>query len=1005
MAVGGSTATIVDKQGNVYVAASWTGRIYKIAPGGTATLLVNEHSGILFPDGLALDGAGNLYVADGGNAQVFKVDSQGGITLVAGAGVPGFSGDKGPAIMAQLNFPFGIAFDSAGNLYIADSNNNRVRRVDTSGNIDTIAGNGTGGFAGDNGPAISAELFGPEAVAVDGAGNLLIADYLNNVVRKVDGSGTITTVPGSGGSGPDGLALDKVGNLYVAFASADIVNRIDPTGTVTTVAGGGPGPSIGDGGPATNAQLNGPARIAFDGAGNLYIADEFNSRIRKVDTSGTITTFAGNGKLGASGDGGPATDAELDDARGVLADSSGDLLIADGEDNQVRMVAAGIISTVAGNGHPLFGFAIGDGGPATAAEMTFPVGMVRDAGGNLFIADDANSRVRRVDTSGNITTIAGTGGSGFSGDQGPAINAELSGPYGLALDSKGNLYLSDVGNNRIRRIDPSGIITTVAGTGTAGFAGDTGSAVQAELNVPLGIAVDAADNLYIADFSNNRIRKVDGNGTITTVAGGGSSGLLGDGGPATSAVLAQPSAVAVDLSGNFYIADTTSSRVRKVDTQGIINTLAGSGVHGFAGDNGPATNAELLFPEGVAVDAAGNVYIADAGNNRIREVLSGIGFSASRLNFGLIGIGRSASLPFEISNPGNSALNITNLSLSGANFADFSLTGNCTGSMPVGGQCTVTVTFTANNVAAEAANLVISDDALSSSQVVILSGAGVPPLGLSSSNLSFGAVAVGVPSSLNLQINNPATVPVTISGISLTGANANDFSQTGNCVRSLPAGGQCTATVMFTPGAITAETASLTVSGNNPFSPQVVALSGNGVAAFTMSPANGSLMVPAPGGSTSTIISIAPGGGFTGTVSLGCTVVFQGLGTAVDLPGCSLNPTQVSVTASASTTLTFSTTAPTVSLLSPAGGLNWMAASTFAMLGLVMMGASRRRNRYWTGLGLLLAVLGLVGAGCGGGGSVVKHQDPGTTPGTYTVTVTATHGTATASTTVTVAVQ
>jgi sugar lactone lactonase YvrE len=1007
LAVGGSRAAVVDKQGNGYVAATWTHRVYKIAPDGTATVFVSENAGLAFPNGLALDNAGNLYVCDGSKSQVSKVDPQGNITVVAGTGGLGFSGDKGPATAAELNFPSGIAVDSAGNLYIGDSLNNRVRRVDTSGVIDTVAGNGTGGLAGDNGAATSAELFFPSALAVDGAGNLFIADESNNVVRKVDASGTITTVPGSEGPGPRGVAVDNLGNLYVAYSGENVVSQISASGTVSTVAGGGTGPSIGDGGQATSAVLDLPAGLAFDAASNLYIADEFNSRIRKVDGSGTISTFAGNGKLGASGDGGPATNAELDDARFVLAGSSNDVLVADGENNQVRVVASGLISTVVGDGRPFIGFS-GDGGPATAAEMTFPVGLAKDANGNLFIADSSNNRVRKVDSSGNITTIAGTGTAGFSGDNGPAINAQLAGPFGVALDSQGNLYISDFANNRIRRVDGSGTITTVAGNGTGGFAGDGGSAILAELNVPQGIAVDTAGNLYIADLFNSRIRKVDGTGIITTVAGGGTVGFAGDGGPATSASLNEPTGVAVDRSGNLYIADTVNTRVRKVDSQGIITTLAGSSVAGFAGDNGPATNAELNFPEGVAVDVAGNVYIADAGNNRIREVLSGIDFSATSLNFGQVGVGRSASLQFHITNPGNAPLNITNLSFSGGNAGDFSQSGNCIGMIPAGGQCAAAVAFTPSNSGGEGANLVISDDALSSSQVVILSGIGVPPLGLSSSALNFGGVGQGVSSSLTLQISNTGTVPVTISGITLAGANAGDFSQTSNCIGNLPAGAQCTATVSFTPGGTMAETASLVLSGSNPFSPQVVSLSGNGIAPFTMAPATGSLMIPAPGGSTSTMVTIAPVSGFTGAVSLACSVAFQGPGTAVDLPSCSLNPAQLNLTASTNTTLTIGTTAPSLSRLSPTGtgGFSWQAASTLALLGLVIVGVARTRNHRWIpGLVLLSVVLALAGAGCGGGGSVMKHSDPGTTAGTYAVTVTATHGNATASTVVTVTVQ
>ena len=297
-------------------------------------------------------------------------------------------------------------------------------------------------------------------------------------------------------------------------------------------------PAFVDGGPAVEAELYNPAGVAVDGAGNLYIADASNNGIRKVDSTGTITTIAGTGELGFSGDGGPAVEAELYDPAGVAVDSAGNLYIADSGNQRIRKVdLTGTITTIAGTGE--FGFS-GDGGPAVEAELHSPRGVAVDSAGNLYIADSRNRRIRKVDSTGTITTIAGTGEFGFSGDGGPAVEAELRSPRGVAVDSAGNVYIADSGNRRIRKVDSTGTITTIAGTGEFGFSGDGGPAVEAELRSPYGVAVDSAGNVYIADVIDQRIRKVDSTGTITTIAGTGEFGFSGDGGPAVEAELRRP---------------------------------------------------------------------------------------------------------------------------------------------------------------------------------------------------------------------------------------------------------------------------------------------------------------------------------------------------------------------------------------------------------------------------------------------------------------------------------
>ena len=579
------------------------------------------------PSGVAVDFAGNLYIADENNLRVRKV-SNGIITTVAGSGTGGYSGDNGPAVNAQLSYPSGVAVDNSGNLYIADAYSNCIRKV-SNGLITTVAGTGIAGFSGDGGLATSAHLTGPTGVAVDAAGNLYIADTGNGRIRLVS-KGVINTVAGGGTSFGDngpatsallsfpyGLAVDPAGNLYISDPGSDRVRKI-VNGVIFTVAGNGSTGFSGDYGTAVSAQLFDPQGVAVDSAGNLYITDSLNYRLRKV-SNGVITTAAGGGS--SLGDNGLATSAQLNLPNAVALDSAGNVYIADNANSRIRKVTNGVITTVAGNGTPSYS---GDNGPATSAGLGGPSGVAVDLAGNVYMADRIGNRVRKVTPNGVITTFAGGGSS--LGDNGPATSAQLNGPTSVAVDSSGNVYISDTSNSRIRRVT-NGMIITVAGTGAYGFSGDTGPAVSAQLNYPQGIAVDGAGDLFIADSLNARIRKVSG-GVITTVAGTVTVGFSGDGGPAVVAQLSLPEGIAVDAAGNLYIADTLNERIRKV-SNGFITTIAGGGVGGFSGDGGSSTSARLNLPEGVAVDSAGNVYIADVQNNRIRVLTAIAGSSCT----------------------------------------------------------------------------------------------------------------------------------------------------------------------------------------------------------------------------------------------------------------------------------------------------------------------------------------------------------------------------------------
>ena len=624
--------------------------------------------------GAAVTVKGNIAIADAGNNRIRMAAAKthrfygvkmtnGYIYNVAGGGKPGFSGDGGRATSARLNGPRGVAVDVGQNLVIADTLNDRVRVVAAKtgtfygqammfGHIYTVAGGGEGGLA--NGiPATSATLDQPDAVAVDAAGNLVISDSQDGLLRVV---------------------AVKTGTFYgQAMTARDIY----------TIAGGG-AMGTASGVPATQATLSDPGGLWVDPAG-VIVADTGDDLVRvaatrtgtffgQAMTAGDIYTVAGNGKNGFSGDGGPATQARLKLPSGVAVDGSGNLLIADEANRRVRAVAAttgafyakkmtaGDIYTVAGNGQYLFS---GDGGPATKAELSYPPAVSVDGAGNLVFADTENDQVRVVAasggtfygqamTAGHVYSVAGNGTDGFSGDGGPATKAELSDICDVAIDGAGNLVIDDCdGNERVRVVAvktgtfyakkmTAGDIYTVAGNGKTGFSGDGGRATGAELDDPYGVSVDSAGNLVVADSLNERVRVVAAAtgtfygqamtvGDIYTVAGNGTRGFSGDGGPATSAEFYDPAGVAVDSTGNLLIADPGNNRVRVVAAKGgtfyavpmkagHIYTVAGDGIEGFSGEGMDATIADLNQPEGVAMDGAGNLVIADTGNSRLRVV-------------------------------------------------------------------------------------------------------------------------------------------------------------------------------------------------------------------------------------------------------------------------------------------------------------------------------------------------------------------------------------------------
>jgi trimeric autotransporter adhesin len=694
---------VLDSAGNVYVADSYSSQILEITTSGTLTVVAGNgtlgYSGdngvatqaqLNRPESVAIDSSGNIFIADTDNGVIREVVASSGlIQTVAGSASlgAGYSGDGGPATQAQLNDPYGLFVDASGNIFIADTDNCAIREV-TGGTISTIAGtpgaSSPCAYAGDGGAATAAQLDEPQGVFVDSAGNIFIADTDNTVIRAVNpgtqpvtiatvviGAGNIQTVAGANydtsdgsacqttGDGgvatsadlcdPEGVFVDSSENIFIADTSNFAIREVVPAGTISTVAGTlGTAGYTGDGSAATTATLNYPAAVSVDGSGDIFIADTDNYVVREV-IAGTINTVIGNKFLAYSGDGGSPASAQLNIPGGIFVDANEDLFIADTSNSVVREIPAtnSNLLTVAGNGtacNPASYASCGDGGLATSANLNFSGGVYVDPTNNIFIADTQDSVIREVGgTSGDILTVAGNATAGYTGDGGPATAAELSGPNAVVLDGSGNIYIADTGNSVVRVVNTGtaditiagvtiqpGYIATVAGNGTActepsAGCGDTGAATSAELNFSSAISLDASGDIYIADTFNNAIREVNvTTGIIQTVAGTlGQRGYSGDNGPPTSAQLNTPSGVFVDSLGNVFIADTDNAAIREVvAVTDIIQTVAGNGTAGFSGDGGAAANAELSSPHGVIEDASGNVFIADTENSRIRELVS-----------------------------------------------------------------------------------------------------------------------------------------------------------------------------------------------------------------------------------------------------------------------------------------------------------------------------------------------------------------------------------------------
>jgi sugar lactone lactonase YvrE len=549
-----------------------------------------------YPDGVAVDSSGNVYVADTSNNLIRKITPAGVVTTLAGSGSQGST--DGTGVAASFNIPTGVAVDSSGNVYVADSGNNLIRKITPAGVVNTFAGSGTQGST--DGTGVAASFNNPFGVAVDSSGNVYVADEYNNLVRKITSGGVVTTFA-SGFFYPTGVAVDASGNIYVADSVNQIVWEFNSSGSVITSSSSGFSSS--------------PIGVAVDSSGNVYVTEGQANIIQKGTLGSSFTTFAGSGSPGLAN--GTGTAASFNSPAGIAVDSSGNVYVADGTNNEIRKItSSGVVTTLAGAGPLVTGATNGTG---TAASFSNPWGMTVDSSGNVYVADSYNSLIRKITSTGVVTTLAG-GAWTFTDGTGTAAGFAI--PTAVAVDSSGNVYAADTFSNSIRKITSGGVVTTLAGGGSGtwfygnapGSINGTGSA--ASFNSPEGLAIDSSGNIYVADEGNNMIRKITSGGVVTTFAGSGSQGSAN--GTGTAASFYSPFAIAVDGSDNIYVADTYNNLIRKITPGGVVTTLAGSGSQGSADGTGAA--ASFNRPFGITADSAGYVYVADTHNNLIRKI-------------------------------------------------------------------------------------------------------------------------------------------------------------------------------------------------------------------------------------------------------------------------------------------------------------------------------------------------------------------------------------------------
>jgi len=628
------------------------------------------------PEGVAMDAAGNTYVADTQNHRIRKITTGGAVSTLAGSGVQGWT--DGPGYQARFTEPAGIAVDAAGTVYVADRGSHTVRKITPAGYVSTLSGSGQAGSA--NGVGQIARFDRPTGIAVDSGGTVYVSEPAQNRIRKILPDGLTSTVgvgQPQGFLAPRGLAVDPYGNLVVADSGYHDIRMVSPSGLVSILTGDGT-PALVNG-PIAGARFSDPVGVCHDAAGNLYVLDRGNRVIRRVSRDGIVTTVGGDGTAGATD--GPPLKMRFQAPLGLALNASGRMAVADTGNDKIRLLtppgpppayaveAAPTVSTLAGSGA-----AASVNGTGGGAAFNEPYGITLDGAGNLVVTQVGDSRIRMVTAGGVTATLTGAAGVGYvddalglaqfyrpayprvdalgnvvAGDQnhrlryidipnatvstlagsgpltggyvdGPATDsARFSAPLGLAIDTAGNVFVADFSNHVIRKLDTAGNVSTYAGTAFAAGATD-GPPGTGTLNGPHGLAIDAAGNLYTADFWGHRIRKILPGGTISTLAGGAAGyadGLAAD------ARFNNPTGIAVDAAGNLFVSDTLNHRIRKLDTSGRVTTHAGAGPTGGAGAfaNGTGPSARFNLPIGLAITSGGTLYVADSANHRIRKIV------------------------------------------------------------------------------------------------------------------------------------------------------------------------------------------------------------------------------------------------------------------------------------------------------------------------------------------------------------------------------------------------
>ncbi len=579
--------------------------------------------------GMVYDSQGNLFVAD--SRTIRKITPQGVVSTLAGS--VNYSGSAdGTGSAAKFNSPTGIAIDSSDNIFVADYYNHTIRKITPEGVVTTIAGLAEV-FGSDDGTGSAARFYYPIGLAVDSSNNIFVVDKFNHTIRKITPAGVVTTIAGLAGSQgttnasgtaarfwwPTGIALDSSDNLFVTDTSSHTIRKINSSGVVTTIAGfaGVSGSADGTG---SAARFNNPFGVAVDSSNNLYVADTFNHTIRKITPEGVVTTIAGQAGVSGSADG-TGTAARLWSPAEITLDNSGDLIVTDAY--SIRKIGSGnvvttVVTTLAGP-TKLYN------GSGSVARFNSPAGMDIDSQRNIYVADYKSHTIRKITPAGVVTTFAGTvGEAGFINATGTAAKFNL--PIGIAIDTSNNLYVVDSSNSAIRKITPAGLVTTFAGS-TDGIKGsDDGTGTEARFQYPQGITIDSQNNLYVADTQNFTVRKITPLGVVTTLAGTvGNYGHMDDTGSAAQFFF--PEDLTVDQDGNIFVTDFDRDNgelayIRKITQAGVVSTVAGgytSQMNGFA--DGPGLSASFgnsLF--GITNDGAGNLYVADFSNNLIRKL-------------------------------------------------------------------------------------------------------------------------------------------------------------------------------------------------------------------------------------------------------------------------------------------------------------------------------------------------------------------------------------------------